>query len=228
MANNYSFEGRPRNVALQEQKLKEAQANLARVEKMREQMAKQVAVEQKRLDEMRQRATDFTKSRTDELPRPSMSASKPEGFESQFDRFNMTPSNARLESIGREGIDIRMPWVDQLDPPAPILGGGGKPLENVTSFRTSDRDQHFTELNSDPGMAVYVSGYYETSGVGSKRYEYQLGSTQLPIRVGDMVLAPVHSQGHGDGKFLVGHDKRFIVTDMYTEMKFKPYHDVIW
>lgn len=227
MANDYSFQGRPRNIALQERAVKEAQEKLNRIERMREQMAQQVALEQKRLDEMRRQATDFTRSKADELAQPSASASIPEGFQSQFDRFNTTPSNKRLETIGNEGIDIKIPESPS-NPEPTKLAGGAQPTQNQTFYRTSDQDQHWLKLNTDPGTAVYVSGYYYSSGEMSKRYEYQLGSTQLPIAVGDMVMAPVHSQGHGDGKFLAGHDRRFIITDIYSKEKFRPYHDVLW
>lgn len=240
MANAYSFQGRPRNIALQEKAVEEAQRKLNRIEKMREEMAKQVQLEMQRLEEMRQQASDFTRANADSLTTPSLSSSAPSTFQSQFDQFHTTPTQ-KLESMDKRGVDIEMinsPTGQQ----ANNLKAGNKtgidlgpletvnenPLQNQSFYRNSDRDLHFLSLATDPGTAIFVSGYYYSSGQGSKRYEYQLGSSQLPINVGDMVKAPVHSSGHNDGKFLKGHDRRFIITDIYTKEKFEPYHDVIW
>ena len=238
MALNQSSYGRPRNIALQEKAVEDAQRKLNRIERMREEMAKQVQLEMKRLEDMRQQANDLTKANEDALTQPNLSKSTQESFESQFEQFNTTPSIDKLKQ-GGTGIDIRLPILPTgkaADNRNAGIGNGennpleadGKPLDNVSFYRTSDQDQHFTTLTADPGTAVYVSGYYYSSGQDSKRYEYQLGSTQLPLSVGDMVQAPVHSQGHLDGKFMKGHDRRFIVTDIYTKEKFKPYHDILW
>lgn len=220
---NRSFAGRPKNIALQERVLAEAQRKLERIEKMRAEMAKHVELEQKRLEEMRQAAADFTASQNKApLTEPNLSQSAPAGFDSQFDQFKTTKSNERLQPIGNEGIGSQTieNFTGKLDVPSPTA--------NESFYRTSDRDEHWQQLSTDPGKTVFVSGYYYSSGSGSGKYEYILGSTQLPIRVGDMVQAPVHSSGHGDGKFLKGHDRRFIVTDIYSKEKFRPYHDVIW
>lgn len=232
MPNNYSYQGRPRNIALQERAVADAQKKLERIDRMRAEMAKQVELEQKRLEEMRRQADDFTMGVSETLP--SLGASNPEGFQSQYDKFTTSPANSRLTQIGNEGITI--------NPPPLPTGAQRQRSDAGTSDNTEklqrpgnndywsyfDRDQHFTELTEDPNKPVYVSGYYFSDGAGTKEYEYMIGSTQLPLRVGDMIHAPVHSSGHNDGKFLTGHDRRFIVTDIYTEPKFKSYHDVIW
>lgn len=102
MANNpYSYGGKPRNIALQEKAVEDAQRKLNRIEKMREEMARQVQLEMKRLEEMRQQASDFTRANADSLPQPSLNASVPEPFESQFDKFNTQPSTGTLESRAR-------------------------------------------------------------------------------------------------------------------------------
>ncbi len=208
-----SYSGRPRNVSLQEQRLAQAQKQLERIEKMRQQMEKQVELEMQRLQEMKDVPKDFTQSSTTE---PQLSNSSPTSFQSMFYQFDQTKSNERLikASSTNKGID----FTGKLEPPK----------DDESYYRTSDRDQHWDRLTTNPGTQVYVEGYYYSSGAGTKKYEYVLGSTQLPIAVGDMVQAPVHSSGHGDGQFLQGHDRRFIVTDIYTKEKFHPYHDVIW
>ncbi len=240
MANDYSFQGRPRNIALQEKAVEEAQRKLNRIEKMRDEMARQVQLEMKRLEEMRQHASDFTRANADSLTNPSLSSSAPNTFQSQFDQFRTT-TVSKLEPMDKLGVDIEIansPTGQQANnlnagnktgiDPGPLETVNGNPLQNQSFYRNSDRDEHFLSLATDPGTAIFVSGYYYSSGQDSKRYEYQLGSTQLPISVGDMVKAPVHSSGHNDGKFLKGHDRRFIITDIYTKEKFEPYHDVIW
>lgn len=218
---NRSFSGRPKNITLQERALAEAQRKLERIDKMRAEMAKQVELEQNRLEDMRQIAEDFT-SGIPASTEPNLTQAAPSGFESQFDRFKTTNANERLKTIGNEGIGTQTFDVtaDKLKTTAPTA--------NESFYRTNDRDEHWQSLTTDPGKTIYVSGYYFSSGVGSGEYEYILGSTQLPIRVGDMIRAPVHNKGHGDGKFLSGHDRRFIVTDIYSKEKFTPYHDVVW
>lgn len=202
---------RPKNIALQEQVLAEAQKKLERIDKMRAEMAKQVELEMKRLNEMREIQEDFTQNAG---TTPSLSGAAPATFESQFDKFKTTKSNERLTTIGNEGIDF--------------TGKLRTPKEDTPFYRTSDRDEHWQRLDSNPGKTVYISGYYYSSGQNTKQYEYILGSSQLPISVGDMIRVPVHNAGHNDGKFLSGHDRRFIVTDIYSKEKFKPYHDVAW
>jgi|GEM_PF-4723122 len=213
---NRSFAGRPKNVALQERALAEAQKKLERVEKMRAEMAKQVELEIQRLNEMREAQEDFTSSSE---TTPNLGQSTGATFQSQYDQFRDVDSNTRLKSTADSGTVAR------------TIEAAGTLLTQETDtpmYRTSDRDQHWETLTTDPGRAVFVSGYYYSSGAHTKHYEYQLGSTQLPISVGDMVSAPVHHKGHGDGKFLAGHDRRFIVTDIYSENKFDEYHDIIW
>jgi len=217
-----SFAGRPRNITLQERALSEAQKKLDRIDRMRDEMAKQVELEQKRLEEMRQVAEDFTTG-TQPVTNPSLSSATPASFQSQYDQHSSTLSNERLKT-GADGEGIVSAVIDK----AQESLGVKPPTSNQSFYRTSDRDEHWIALATDPGKAVFVSGYYYSSGETTKRYEYILGSTQLPISVGDMVQAPVHSSGHGDGRFLRGHDRRFIVTDIYSKNKFQPYHDVIW
>lgn len=231
---NYSYQGRIRNIALQERTVAEAEKKLARIERMREEMARQVELEQKRLEEMRRMADDFTAANAAALPQPPLGDSQPESFQSQYDKFTNSSTNTRLTQIGNEGLVINPPKLatgSQAEAEAAGTSGKNEALKqqgNADYFSYFDRDQHFTELTQDPNQPVYVSGYYYSSGQDSGEYEYEIGSTQLPLRVGDMVQAPVHSSGHNDGRFLVGHDRRFIVTDIYTQPKFKPYHDVIW
>ena len=205
---------RPKNIALQERALAEAQKKLARIEKMHEEMIKQVELEMQRLNDMREHQEELTQGMQAGTT-PSLSSATPMSFQSQFDKFNETKSNERLKPIGNDStIDF--------------TGKLPLPQNDQPFYRTSDRDEHWQTLNENPGKTVYVSGFYFSSGSSSKRYEYLLGSTQLPISVGDMVQAPVHSSGHNKGEFLQGHDRRFIITDIYTKEKFHPYHDVIW
>lgn len=199
------------NIALQEKALAEAQRQLERIEKMRETMAKQVELEMQRLNEMRERPQDFTQSPG---TTPSLSTAMPGQFASQFDKFRTTASNERLEPVGPTEIDF--------------TGKLAPPQNDMPVFRTSDKDEHYTSLTTDPGKMIYISGYYYSSGSDTKRYEYILGSARLPIAVGDMIEVPVHGSGHGDGRFLKGHDRRFVVTDIYTKPKFTHYHDVAW
>ena len=213
---NRSFAGRPKNIALQERALAEAQKKLDRIEKMRAEMAKQVELEIQRLNDMLEVQEDFVSSPE---TTPSLGQSTGAAFQSQYDKFREVDSDTRLKSTNDSGEVAR------------AIEAAGTLLTQATDtpmYRTSDRDQHWDTLTTDPGTAVYVSGYYYSSGAHTKHYEYQLGSTQLPLSVGDMVSAPVHYQGHGDGKFLAGHDRRFIVTDIYTNNKFTEYHDIIW
>ena len=251
---DYSFEGRPhvvRDIAAQERAVKNAQEKLNRIERMRDAMARQVAEEQKRLDQMRQQATDFTYSRADELPRPSGSGAAPNGFESQFDRFGDTPSNRRLQVSGGEGpgstalqAPERLHGTGEDSPgtgihtsqgpaqAAPPLEGQDKPLQNQSFFRNADRDRHWTELDTDPGTSLYVSGYYLSSGEDSKQYEYQIGYDMLPVKVGETVRAIIHLGGHQahfsntTGK---KHDwyRRFVITDIYSTPKYGGSHDTI-
>ncbi len=211
---NKSFYGRPKNVALQERALAEAQRKLDRAEKIRAEMIKQVELEMQRLNEMKEVQEDFTQSGGTE---PSLTNVSPSTFQSQFEQFNTTRSNERLKLPGNDSAS-----------PMDYIGKLLTPKDDEPSYSTSDRDEHWQHLTEDPGKKVYVSGYYYSSGANTKRYEYELGSTQLPISVGDMVSAPVHNHGHNDGKFLRGHDRRFVVTDIYTKEKFHPYHDTIW
>lgn len=205
---------RPKNVTLQEQVVAEAQKKLARIEKMHEEMKKQVEIEMQRLNEMREQQEQLAQNMNAGTI-PSLGNASPMSFQSQFDQFSETKSNERLKPIGNNSV------ID-------FTGKIPMPENDQPFYRTSDRDEHWSTLNTNPGKTVYVSGYYYSSGPSTKRYEYILGSTQLPISVGDMVQAPVHSSGHGKGEFLQGHDRRFIVTDIYTKEKFHPYHDVVW
>lgn len=221
-----SFSGRPKNIALQERALAEAQRKLERIERMRAEMAKQVELEQKRLEEMRQIADDFTTGNKP-IAEPNLSQSAPSSFESQFDKFKTTKSNDRLKSIGNEGIGSQAidTFADKL--------ATRSPTANESFYRTSDRDEHWTELNSYPGKSVYVSGYYYSSGKGTKEYEYKLEPSAYPIKIGDMVQADVHPVGyhtiayHAKGGRDTGHSRRFIITDIYSKKKFYPYHDDI-
>ena len=241
MANDYSFQGRARNIALQERAVEEAQRKLNRIEKMREEMARQVQLEMKRLEEMRKQASDFTRANADSLTTPSLSASAPESFQSQFDKFNTTPA-AKLEQPGKNGVAIDIPssptgqQADNLKAGnktgidlGPLETANGEPLQNQSFYRNSDRDQHWNEINTDPGVPVYVSGYYESSGPASKRYEYRVSSGLVPLKVGDRVDAVVHPGGHNRG-FISNkpHDRRFIITDIYTTQKYSGDHDIIW
>ena len=213
---NRTFAGRPKNVALQERRLAELQKQLDRIEKMRADMAKQVELEMQRLNEMREIPDNFTNN-TETLP--SLNQSSGAGIRPQYDQFRDMDSNARLKPIEDGGAVAK------------AIETAGTLLKQETDtpvYRTSDRDMHWDEVTTDPGVPLFVSGYYYSSGEDTKRYEYMIGSTMLPLKVGDMVSAPVHSKGHGDGAFLKGHDRRFIVTDIYTQQKFHEYHDVIW
>jgi hypothetical protein len=211
MARTYT--GRAKNVSLQEQALANAQRKLDRIEKMRAEMIKQVELEMERLAEMEAAPADFASSGP--TTEPPLTQSAPTNFQSQFDKFNTTPNAERLRGTNEKGTPLNFPGILT------------KPPDDKPSFSFASGDEHWSTLREDPGKKVYVSGYYYSSGSHTKRYEYELDSPALPISVGDMVSAPVHYQGHLDGKMLKGHDRRFIVTDIYSKNRFTPYHDVI-
>lgn len=99
---------------------------------------------------------------------------------------------------------------------------------NVPTYRAQDNDNHFTEVTNIPGI-MYVSGRYMTDkGMSGKTYEYIPWPTAAPLKVGDIVKAPVHARGYHQGRHTKpGHDLDFVITDIYTAEKFKPYHDHI-
>lgn len=246
MADYYTGTPGQRDIAAQERAVRAAQEKLNRIERMRDAMARQVAEEQKRLDEMRRQATNFTYSRADELPRPNGGA--PDDFNSQYDQYGDTPSNQRLgqsggaspgadpninvperlRPIGDNGAetDIRLPQLPEDARPLPL--GTPSPTQNDSFPSNADRSKHWDTMNVDPGGPIYVSGYYYSSGAGSKEYEYRVGLSLMPFKVGDMVDAVVHPGGHSGSYFNPGWDRRFIITDIYNAPKYGGDHDVIW
>ena len=206
-----------RKVSIQEQILLEAQKKLERIEKMREQMARQVELEVQRLNELRDAHEEFIQSGGE---KPSLSQAAPSSFQSQFDQFKTTDSNKRLTPIGSKGA------VD--------LSGILQPIKNDEPYyRASDRDEHWASLSEDPGKPVFVSGRYVSTEHGSytissmKEYEYELSTRALPVSVGDTMRVPVHPTGHGDGRaYSTGH-LQIMITDIYSKEKFQPYHDRI-
>lgn len=105
------------------------------------------------------------------------------------------------------------------------------PTEDTTDvpmYRSADMDNHYDAVRNSNGEPLYVSGYYSKSGSTSKTYEYLLWPTAIPISVGQTVRAPVHPVGYHQGRRTgPGHDLDFVVTDIYTKEKFRPYHDMI-
>lgn len=202
---------RPKNESLQERRLEQAQRMLDRIRKQEEKARQLVELELKRLEAMRSGQEDQLSSAVG--VQPEITSASPTAFQSQYDQFDSTLSNRRLTQDSGDVLSA-----DMLK----------SPDDNVPSFSYADNDQHWETLRRDPGVKVYISGYYYSSGAQTKQYEYELGSTNIPISRGDMIEVPVHRQGHNDGKFLSGHDRRFVVTDIYTNEKFKPYHDVAW
>lgn len=207
----------PRAISRQEQILAEAQKRLERVEKMHEQMIKQVEVEAQRLEELREVPEDFTQSAGTE---PSLSTAAPAGFQSQFDQFSTTKTNERLKPVGNEGV---IDFTGKLEPPK----------DDAPFYSTGDRDQHWTSIVENPGKPVFVSGRYVSSGHGNhainspKEYEYELSVNAFPVSVGDTLRVPVHPTGHNDGKAFSTSHLQYRVTDIYTKAKFTSYHDRI-
>lgn len=213
----------PRNISRQEQILVEAQRKLDRIEKMREEMARQVELEMQRLEEMREVQEDFTQSPGTQ---PSLSNAAPSSFQSQFDQFSSTKSNERLKTANenRGGLLKYITTApEKLRPPG----------NDESFYQTNDRDEHWQSLTENPGKPVYVSGRYISSEHGNntidsmKEYEYELSVRAIPVSVGDVLRASVHPTGHGDGKaYTTGH-LQFQVTDIYSSPKFHKYHDRI-
>lgn len=228
-----------RQVARQEQVLAEAQKKLERIEKMRQQMIAQVEKEMQHLEKLREVQEDFTRSPEIE---PRLGASSPTPFQSQFDQFNTTKSNDRLSTIGNEGVGLGVGQTEHVQPASKqgsmrtnidFTGKLQTPAKDTPYYRNGDRDQHWTSLMDNPGQPVYVSGRYVSSEHGNHaisaqgEYEYELSSRALPVSVGDILRAPVHPTGHGDGRAFTTSYLQYMVTDIYSTPKFNRYHDRI-
>ena len=206
-----------RNVARQEQILAEAQKKLGRIDKMREDMAKMVELEMKKLEELRDVHNEFES--TPEM-KPSLNNDLHASFQSQFDQFSATKSNERLTTIGNEGV---FDFPEKLE----------APKDNKPVYKMSDRQEHWTSLTENPGKPVYVSGRYIASGHGThkidstKEYEYELSVRAIPVSVGDVLRAPVHPTGHGDGKAFTTTHLQYQITGIYSNPRFHAYHDRI-
>ncbi len=125
--------------------------------------------------------------------------------------------------------------------PSPVMPPGNtdlsalvKAANNTELFSsTAGRAETFSQISAYPGKPVYVSGYYYSSGPQTKRYEYQLNqesySESNPIKVGDMIEAPVHLAGWHEGRQANPHwhNRRFIVESIHTKAEFARYHDGI-
>lgn len=259
-----------RQVASQEQRLKEAQRDLDRIRRMYDEMERRVLEEQRKLADMSGEATDFAS-----FPEilPALSDRGPGNLRSQYDQFGSTPG---LEKIGAGGTQGVLDSGNNIVPKPPMLrskasqgtsgtaalgaepggakaGQGGsasqvvpgasglpslnfagklQPVEDNTQMLP---DQHWNEISEYPGQTVYVSGRYRTSsGVHPKSYEYSLEPTAYspgnPIRIGDVVKAPVHLVGYHTGQTRNGaeHDLDYIIDDIYTKATFHRYsHDRI-
>lgn len=192
------------------------QAQIEYLERKKNEIQKQIEDYEKQLGQQRKLAEQFSKGDSVDIE-PGLSAKAPESFRSQMEQFSDTVANKRLRPIGGDS--------------EPYTTGGEAerpaPRTNEPFFFTSDNDTHYESLYEDPGTTIYVSGYYYSSGMNSGEYEYVLSSSMLPIKIGDLIKAPIHIQGHLDGKMLKGWDRRFIITDIYTREKFTPYHDEI-
>lgn len=204
------------SITRQERALQEAQKRLERLDKIREQMVKQVELEMKRLEKMREIPDDFTQAGGTQ---PGLSNTAPSGFQSQYDQYQTDKTIEKLAPT----IDgaIRFPGLmRQIDPTAPY-------------YQHGDRDEHWSVLTENPGKQVYVSGKYISSEHGThqlnsnKEYEYELSARALPISVSDVLVVPAHPTGHGDGRMKTTSLLQYQVTDIYTKKKFYPYHDTI-
>lgn len=125
--------------------------------------------------------------------------------------------------------------------PSPIMPPGNTDLSDLVKAAnntelyssTAGRAESFNQISAYPGKPVYVSGYYYSSGPQTKRYEYQLNqesySESNPIKVGDMIEAPVHLAGWHEGRQNNPHwhNRRFIVESIHTKAEFPRYHDGI-
>lgn len=125
--------------------------------------------------------------------------------------------------------------------PSPVMPPGNTDLSALVKAAnntelyssTAGRAESFSQISAYPGKPVYVSGYYYSSGPQTKRYEYQLNqesySESNPIRVGDMIEAPVHLAGWHEGRQNNPHwhNRRFIVESIHTKPEFPRYHDGI-
>lgn len=207
-----------KQITRQERALADAQRQLERIERQYEQMKKAVEREMQALNELKEVSTDFTR---DNVMMPSINASSPETFRSQFDKYAQTLSSQRLTS----NLEKANKSVDNL-----FQQSGTIPMQKTEEpvYIPSDRAEHYEEVVTPPVEPLYVSGYYYSSGEETKRYEYLAWPGLYPLKVGDMVQAPVHVVGYHQGKTRTpGHDRRFIVTDIYSKERFLPYHDVI-
>ncbi len=205
----------PKNISLQERALARAQKELERAERIREQMAKQVELEMKRLEQLREGTADFTRPAG---THPSLTSAAPAQFQSQYDQYNDVLSKDRLYPLSN-GMRDAFDFADKLKVPD----------TTGQTYHQADRDMHWTTLETDPGTNVYASVYYLSAKGERKEYEYEVEATALPLKVGDLVQAPVHHQGHPGQRpgILAGHDMRAVVTDIYSKEKFHPYHDGI-
>jgi hypothetical protein len=201
-------------ITLQERRVEAAQKQLDRLQKMQDDAIREMQRELARLEQLRRNDEQYT----DEGPVetiPNLSSSTLDTFRPQYEQYNTVTSNKRLVPTNH-GI---IPSEGKIEPEIktePFIGGDGR--------------THWDEIDKPPygGEPVYVSGYYYSSGPSTKRYEYLVWPGAYPIKVGDMVQAPVHPVGYHQGKPTApGHDRRYIIEDIYSNEQFKPYHDII-
>jgi len=208
-----------RRISRQEQILDEAQKRLERLERARELMIQQVEREAQILADMQKDQEDFTRGSQNLGTTPSLSASAPATFKSQFEQFNTTPNVDRLKVIGNEGVSFTIGKLEV-----------NKGTEST--YHHSDRSEHWTNLTENPGKPIYASGEFISTEHGSyqidstKEYEYEVSARALPISVGDVVRVPVHPTGHGGGAFTTSY-LQMRINSLYSEPKFFAYHDRI-
>ncbi len=199
---------RPSNISQQERRLEQAQRLLERARKQEKQARKLVGQEMQKLKALRKGQEGILSATPTVTPDTSAA---PAGFESQFDQFGNTLSGERLST---EPAD--------------------SPFKNVDSYRFWDRDTHFTTISQDPGVTVYVSGIYVASEHGNhtiaskKEYEYILPPSEFeasPVSVGDTLTVPVNRRVINGGREHKAGHLTLEVTDIYTKLKFHPYHE---
>ncbi len=211
---NFPRSNRPRNVSLQQQRLAQLQRQFDQAEKVAERLRKQIEIEQANLAKMAETSQELANSLSTPSVTPGQGMSSGANFQAQYDQFSATPSNKRLTT--------------DISQPIQALGKIEPTKTDEPQYSQTTRAQHWDELKSPPPEPVYVSGYYYSSGEDTKRYEYLLWPGAYPVKVGEMVSAPVHPVGYHQGKQTApGHDRRFIITDIYSQERFVPYHDII-
>lgn len=176
------------------------------------------------------------------LPKPSASGDLSAIGDSSASGSRIRPASSRAGSANMaNGNDGLSSGAGSPPVPSPVVPPGNTDLSalvraaNNTELYSSTAGlaESFNQISAYPGKPVYVSGYYYSSGPQTKRYEYQLNqesySESNPIKVGDMIEAPVHLAGWHEGRQNNPHwhNRRFIVESIHTKAEFPRYHDGI-